>query len=64
MWLFGVFNQMFKETNDNPMMQGWVTVIDEIGCLSGAMCISRCSDNNSKEFPTFKLSILQSIWLL
>ncbi|KAH6650471.1 general substrate transporter [Chaetomium tenue] len=38
------FNQMFKETDDNPTMQGLVTAIYEIGCLAGAMFILGVGD--------------------
>ena len=38
------FNAMFKETYDNPTMQGLVTAIYEIGCLAGAMFILGVGD--------------------
>ncbi|KAH6854030.1 general substrate transporter [Chaetomium sp. MPI-CAGE-AT-0009] len=38
------FNEMFKETYDNPTMQGLVTAIYEIGCLAGAMLILGVGD--------------------
>ncbi|KAK3300647.1 general substrate transporter [Chaetomium fimeti] len=38
------FNHMFKETDDNPTMQGLVTAIYEIGCLAGAMFILGVGD--------------------